>query len=463
MMKVLIVEDERPIARAISRLVDQHPACTVAGTEANGQTALAFLRANPVDLVITDIQMPVMTGLQLLQTMQQEFPDCLAVVLSGYSEFEYARTALQCHAFDYLLKSVTKENLFRVLDRAAAVWQERNAARQRQQLELALAGEPVPPGERFYAALIPGVPASRAELCPGCHVFRREREQIVLSEEAVWNPEDVQRWFQKAVLETGRPVQVIYTQTPVEAALLRDTVRRLRQALDQQAPLFQPALLEEDCTRRPDTRTSSLTQLQPQRTAEAIRTQQTRDLRTQLDEILARAACRADVRDYLDAVLSDSRIAASIRPSQLQQAKAAIPEILDAASAEDCVNRLMQVLRTLQSEPAARRSQREIVEEIARQLETDYHLPYSAEALARQYNFVPGYLNRIFKQYKGVRPSEYLFNIRIERAKAMLKANPDVLVKDVAASVGYSDPHYFSNLFKRATGHWPTEYQQKQE
>ena len=203
--------------------------------------------------------------------------------------------------------------------------------------------------------------------------------------------------------------------------------------------------------------------LQPQRTAEAIRTQQTRDLRTQLDEILARAACRADVRDYLDAVLSDSRIAASIRPSQLQQAKAAIPEILDAASAEDCVNRLMQVLRTLQSEPAARRSQREIVEEIARQLETDYHLPYSAEALARQYNFVPGYLNRIFKQYKGVRPSEYLFNIRIERAKAMLKANPDVLVKDVAASVGYSDPHYFSNLFKRATGHWPTEYQQKQE
>ena len=148
---------------------------------------------------------------------------------------------------------------------------------------------------------------------------------------------------------------------------------------------------------------------------------------------------------------------------QLQQAKAAIPEILDAASAEDCVNRLMQVLRTLQSEPAARRDQREIVEEIARQLETDYHLPYSAEALARQYNFVPGYLTRIFKQYKGVRPSEYLFSVRIERAKAMLKANPDVLVKDVAASVGYSDPHYFSNLFKRATGHWPTEYQQKQE
>ena len=59
MMKVLIVEDERPIARAISRLVDQHPACTVAGTAANGQTALAFLRAHPVDLVITDIQMPV--------------------------------------------------------------------------------------------------------------------------------------------------------------------------------------------------------------------------------------------------------------------------------------------------------------------------------------------------------------------------------------------------------------------
>ena len=84
------------------------------------------------------------------------------------------------------------------------------------------------------------------------------------------------------------------------------------------------------------------------------------------------------------------------------------------------------------------------------------------EALARQYGFVPKYLNKVFRQYTGSRPSEYLLELRIQRAKHILETTPDIMVKDVAASVGYNDHHYFSKVFYRATGFWPTELQQKQ-
>ena len=74
---------------------------------------------------------------------------------------------------------------------------------------------------------------------------------------------------------------------------------------------------------------------------------------------------------------------------------------------------------------------------------------------------MPKYLNKVFRQYKGARPAEYLLDLRIRRARHMLETVPEILVKDVAASVGYSDHHYFSKVFHRATGLWPTEVQTK--
>ena len=99
MIKVLIVEDEPPIARAVKQLICRYSdAFQVVGTEINGRAALERLGRGEVDVVFTDIRMPVMDGLELLENIQRDYPEVVTVLLSGYQEFEYAQKAVRLPA-----------------------------------------------------------------------------------------------------------------------------------------------------------------------------------------------------------------------------------------------------------------------------------------------------------------------------------------------------------------------------
>ena len=87
MLKVLLVDDEPFIVQGLSLLLDwEKEGCEIAATAQNGKEALAYLRSNKVDLIIADIKMPEMTGLELLETIRREqVSDAYFVILSGYS------------------------------------------------------------------------------------------------------------------------------------------------------------------------------------------------------------------------------------------------------------------------------------------------------------------------------------------------------------------------------------------
>lgn len=85
---------------------------------ANGMRAMDAMRANPVDIIFTDIQMPLMDGISLMKTMNKEFPNVLFVLISSYNEFEYAREGLRLGAVDYVVKPLTESDLEKVLQRA---------------------------------------------------------------------------------------------------------------------------------------------------------------------------------------------------------------------------------------------------------------------------------------------------------------------------------------------------------
>ena len=84
--------------------------------------------------------------------------------------------------------------------------------------------------------------------------------------------------------------------------------------------------------------------------------------------------------------------------------------------------------------------------------------PITAKELAAEFGLVAPYLGRLFKEYIGYTPAQYIQKLRIERAKYLLSADGDILAKDVAEMVGYPDPAYFSKLFKKKVGVWPSEY-----
>src|SRR5690606_25493350 len=89
MIRVLIADDEERIRNGLAKLV--HAASSqyvVAGTFANGAELLAELKRNGAEVVITDIRMPLMSGLQLAEKLQEDYPDVRSIILSGYSDFE---------------------------------------------------------------------------------------------------------------------------------------------------------------------------------------------------------------------------------------------------------------------------------------------------------------------------------------------------------------------------------------
>ncbi|MCS7463854.1 response regulator [Paenibacillus doosanensis] len=105
-MKVAIVDDEPQIRRWIEQLVHKTElGIEVAGAYGNGKEALDACRSQPVDVIITDIKMPVMDGIELIRRLKEEFPSVRSMIMSSYSEFQYASEALKAGAGNYILKA----------------------------------------------------------------------------------------------------------------------------------------------------------------------------------------------------------------------------------------------------------------------------------------------------------------------------------------------------------------------
>ncbi len=121
MLKVLLVDDEPFISQGLSVLIDwAAEGYEIVKIAQNGKEALDYLRENKVDLIIADIQMPVMTGLELLAHIREEqVSDAHFVILSGYSDFNYAKQAIRHGCMDYILKPVAKEELLGIIRKVA--------------------------------------------------------------------------------------------------------------------------------------------------------------------------------------------------------------------------------------------------------------------------------------------------------------------------------------------------------
>ncbi len=114
--KAVVAEDEELILNHIIKNIHQlQLGFTVVGAAQNGKQALALIAEHSPDLLLTDIRMPVIDGLELLKQVALNYPYIRAIIISGYSEFEYAKQAIKYGVKDYLLKPLEPDELRRAL------------------------------------------------------------------------------------------------------------------------------------------------------------------------------------------------------------------------------------------------------------------------------------------------------------------------------------------------------------
>jgi len=132
MLKVMLVDDEPFILQGVKALINwEEEGCEVVATCANGLEAYNYLQKNQVDIIIADIKMPEMTGLELLEKIRTEkISDAFFVVLTGFKDFSYAQTALRFDCMDYLLKPVGKTELLGIIRKLTKASEERYEERE---------------------------------------------------------------------------------------------------------------------------------------------------------------------------------------------------------------------------------------------------------------------------------------------------------------------------------------------
>lgn len=117
MISVMLADDEERVCRLIQALVDwQKFDMQIVGIAHNGVEALELAQETRPDIVITDIRMPGCSGLELIQHMRQLCTEAEFIIISGYTDFEYAKTAIQYGVSDYLRKPISKQELQETLE-----------------------------------------------------------------------------------------------------------------------------------------------------------------------------------------------------------------------------------------------------------------------------------------------------------------------------------------------------------
>ncbi|MDO4518717.1 MAG: response regulator [Eubacteriales bacterium] len=134
MYRILLVDDEILVRDAIRENIDWAGLdCELVGDCENGQVAAEFIKTHEVDIVLTDICMPYMDGMELSHFLHDNYPDIVIVVFSGFGEFEYAKKAIQYNVSEYLLKPITAMELREVIGRMKIIVDQKQ--REKKKIE----------------------------------------------------------------------------------------------------------------------------------------------------------------------------------------------------------------------------------------------------------------------------------------------------------------------------------------
>ena len=498
--RVLIVEDEVRIREGLGKLLSRTGgAYEVIGEEGNGAKGLkAILELKP-DIVITDIRMPDMDGLEMLTEMVKAGIHTKAIVLSAYSEFEYARTAMKLGVTEYLLKPIaynelmqslenvsfqiekeqrekpeqigTPEQIFySVLSGKLAVDEQTEAylakryqidCHEQMSLLCAYHGESVSTEEarRYFRHIFSSY--------EGVHYYILDmvyRNTVTVVLRGYGNQKDLRRWVQQQILQDS-PRKIAAGWIEVGSLNeLAEGLSHLYPYLDWNISMNHKVLICYPEIRNVQTASCNYPIDLETRMKAAV----CADDRVKEQELMdAFHASFCDGRIYAPKEIKESyvRFLWSILSIAKEVGKVSMQQI----DQQELLNRIMNAkLRDELTDASST-----LMEELLRTRDTDtthltvkkmkslihefYQSGIMLDEISRKLDMTPEYLGTLFHRETGTTFSAYVKAYRISKAKELL-AGTNLKLYEISERVGYSDPKYFSRIFKEITGQLPTEY-----
>jgi two-component system response regulator YesN len=492
-VNILVVEDEPLALDDLLGMLQIFEGAHHITACASGAEALSCAEATPPDLIITDIRMPEIDGLELVRRLKARVPQLAAIVLSGYSEFEYARTSLRLGITDYLLKPVRTDALHQTVTRALlALADQRTRAidlREAQLVRLLLAGSRATTAESDLLAGDWGIICIICENWESPTVWRdtpitREfiRRALALSEPRACDIVDLEGRcrvvlvplagsrshlleavalrLHRAVVATGVVVHTTYSYKGADQRperVLSEGLSRLAQLMRFAAPTFaRPGSATEEVA---GNALGEHTLLVMRALAEGKLPAAIAEVHATLNQLQQEGATQSIVAQLLDDLFGHIQRHAKSMAAEPLPGRDAITAIVRASRTYDQLASWVDVqLQPLLMRQHSATTPRQLVRALVALVHTAYADDISIQAFAAEHNVSLAYFSRLFKIEVGVTFSDYLTRVRIEKAKELL-ARQDLRLSDISALVGYDDPKYFSQIFRKAAGESPLAYQ----
>ncbi|MGG6312117.1 response regulator [Paenibacillus macerans] len=523
-MRVLIVDDEEIIREGLRTLISWSDAGFEQCVEAeNGKHALEVIGESVPDLIITDIFMPEMSGIEFAQQVKEEYPSVRFIILTGYEKFEYAKQAVDLGVDKFMVKPVFPEELLEAV-------REITADIRRERFETLLNAETLQKleeyrpmivdkfwndlvhseagqseheirrrGESLHVKLNDQVFCAAIKLNAGQVANRYDRTNMTLIKYAVRNiAEEVLdgKWshfvdgsstllfgifnthLEKQAFEAvvsaventlGLGVSIGVGRAYGRLAETSVSAREGAEAAQVQSMSGEPGVLwfedmpnwKKDQVAYPYAQEQEI--MECLRYKDGVGTDLFGDFAAELEKQGASAFVVKLM--FMQLLVAVYRVADEYRITEQ------LPSFYDSYSRLNELDSLQEIcglFDELGKQIIAHRIRHQsgLVDQLVNQAQAVIEERYSqieltVSVIAGLLSITPNYLSRIFHQKTGSTCIEYITSVRVEQAKKLLSSSP-MKSYQIAEQVGYANTHYFSALFKKNTGLSPSEYRDEQ-
>lgn len=502
MYKVMLVEDEPPILNMIKDIINSYDNdFHVCFTAYNGRDALKHMEKNIPEVLITDIRMPFVDGLELISKVNELYPDVICIILSGFSDFEYARSAIRLNVFDYLLKPIqlsALKNLFSkikdILDQKkseleyellnaminypdAKITENLNFRYSEYYILIAYAGplsnqlyDLINSGRDFWNTIDFNVFLN--------HVHNRN-EKIWMLNGKYLNEKIFVIGSENRNLELTKqlgnellnflkndsiPVNIIESKAFISPSEIGATIKRLTGILSREIIFAHSNIFFEE---EKKFNTVFITPEIEKRFVNLIQNNKydafKKAFKALVNEWEEMKYAQIVLQTLLNYLVNLFQAQKGKIDTNLKEIYVNVNEILtNSMNYSDLYENFCVIFKNFYElcleNSQNNRTAKELVDKIENYLIENYTKNITYKVFYELFGYNEAYITNLFRNIKGISPSKYITKLRIEKAKELILRQPDILLKNVSEMLGYDDPLYFSRVFKDLTGFSPREY-----
>lgn len=482
-MIILIADDDRLVRFTIKSMLAEILKAEYSVLEAtNGREMVELCKINQPDIVFTDIKMPFMNGLEAVEEVKNDMKKTEFVIISGYSDFEYAKQGIHLGVSDYLLKPVEEEQLASVMVRLT---EKLNRKQKQSNVEFRLklfdmfnyfstAGVTqnyvdfqLPEG--FEYMVVGAFTGNRTEK------EKSEIEKIIIEKVTETGAVVTQTggYYAQIYSDEGNPYFVFGLSSEKKDYII-SAIKRFKVLQKEKNAVmffyFSCEKMEEIYRLSEKLDKEFFVGLNyPQGSILAQEDIKNDSVEFQILRLIYRllsawrAADSIQYKDVLNEIYRNYKDCAAGLNIDLRQVALHCSEIIgcpvDGSCFKGFCRSFIDISDTMYDNVSV--EENDLIEKVKDYIQENYMKDISISQIAEQYHLTANYLSTIFHNKAECKFIDYLTDIRVSNAKRLLIKNATASVQDIAMMVGYSSARHFSTVFQKKTGITPTTYRKE--